>query len=746
MRRPFVIERIVPFLLSMILMGGALWITLTPYKSGTTIGAIQTFFYRMDKIRHDIKLTELVVGHKINKKKIVIVGIDGKSILQEGPWPWRYNRIVKLITRLREQGVSVIAFDSVFNQEERNIVNVIEEKLTKERMNHFFCNKNLDQLKTEFDENNLLIQQVKNNNDIVLSFLLNNSVYTQGILPKPFITLNQHEVKETPILSQSGYLANFKKLQLASVHNGFISAQPDQDGIIRQQALVARYKNKVYLSLPLVIAKHLYPERKIQLNTTEIIGFQYLKSIQFGNTEILTDENAQVWIPVYDKKSIFKYLSASDVLNNQSNLDTLKSAVVFIGSTSSGLRWFDEKYQNKLNSNIEVQAITLKAILDGELLYTPYWGKAFTVGLILVLGLLLPLILPLLRMVTSIFLAFLLQTVMVLINLISFVKFGCVLSLAVPLLMGLLLIIIGTVLGFLLERRRKSYLREAFSQYIPPDYLKLLLENPDAYGFEGKSVELTVLFADIRHFTTISENLDASSLKKLLNKFFTPMTRIILKHGGTIDKYVGDMIMAFWGAPIENVNHAEAAIDASLDMLAKTSALEKDFRAHELPEIQLGIGLNTGLMNVGDMGSKFRRSYTVIGDAVNLGSRLQSATAYYGVNLLVCGTTKAHQTKFVFRLIDRVKFKGKQEVVEVYEVVCRKSDVTSALTEEIEAHEHALNAYFAKNWTSAATLFEALVYRYPNTKVYSLFWERIISFEKESPSADWDGAYVFKDK
>ncbi len=483
------------------------------------------------------------------------------------------------------------------------------------------------------------------------------------------------------------------------------------------------------------------------MKTVNFLGKRYVKSIQFGNKTINTDKNGRVFLPTYQKKKAFRYISAIDVLNHNLPPKSLKASIVFVGPTTLGLNWFDKAHErDRLLSDVEIQATTLEAILNKELLYTPYWSKSLSIALILFLGITLGLLLPFLSITASVLLGFFLQILLIVINSTTFLKFGIVLSLAIPMFMGALLIIFGTLFAFLFERQRKTYLKNAFAQYVPPDYLDILLEHPDDYGFEGQSAELTVLFADIRNFTSISEDLSASKVKKMLNKFFTPMTRVILKHGGTIDKYVGDMIMAFWGAPIENASHAEAAIKASLDMLAKTKSLQKKFRALGLPEIELGIGLNTGLMNVGDMGSEFRRSYTVIGDAVNLGSRLQSATAYYGIRLLVGSATRANQTKFIFRLVDKVKFKGKHEAEEIYEVVCHKAACTPKITEELEAHQEALTVYFAKDWNKAQILFQALAQKYPAQKVYQLFVARIIQFKEHSPEADWDGAYTLNEK
>jgi adenylate cyclase len=739
--------RITTFLFPVLLVGLALWIALAPKDQHTVVGKVQNLFNRMDDIRYDLKVMRWIGRNKINKSPIVIVGIDRKSMLQEGQWPWRYGSMVRLIAKLREQGASVIALDLIFSQEEKNIVTVVKDKLTNEHIDNSSLNKKLEKIRLELDDNNHLIEQVKNKNDIVLSFLLNTHKATKlGLLPKPILTLSLDNVSQSTILGLQGYITNFNSLQRVSANNGFITSLIDRDGILRREALVARYNNMVYPSLALAVAKVLYPEKKITLNTLDIGNFEYLKSIQFGDIKIQTDKNGQIWIPFHKKGNAFKYFSASDVLHSRIKPNELDKAIVFVGSTVSGFTWLNKTPFNTLISNVEVQAILLGAILEGKFLYTPYWEKAFMAGIIILMGVFLAVILPFLSTTSSIILVFALQCLSFATNAILFFGFGIVISFSLPLFMGVILIVVNVISGFIFESSRKAYLRKSFAQYVPPDYLRLLLENPKAYSFAGKSAELTVLFADIRHFTTISENLDASGVKKLLNKFFTPMTSIILNHGGTIDKYVGDMIMAFWGAPIENTRHVEAAIDASLDMLAKTKSLEKVFHAHGLPEVELGIGLNSGQMNVGDMGSKFRRSYTVIGDAVNLGSRLQGATAFYGVKLLVGSATRLNQAKFIFRQIDKVKFKGKHEAVDIYEVVCRKSDATAELMQEIEEHAKALDAYFSKDWSRALKLFKRLVNTYPRTKVYVLFLERIEGFQKSAPLSSWDGAYEFKEK
>lgn len=734
------LKKITPFLLSLF------WVILalrTVNEQGFLGRNLHHYFSRMDYLAYDIKMLSWMKGSRSPPHSIVVVAIDDKSIEQEGHggWPWPYDKIATLMAKLHEQGVSVIASDLVFHQAEKNCAAIVKNKWIAMNMDNPLFLKELEKIEPKLDGNLRLIQQVINKNDIVLSFLIYPTPHLQKQLSNPVAILNPHDLNKTTILSMPGYIANFPALQKISAHNGFASIPTDDDGMVRQAPLVGRYQEKVYPSLPLAVAAVLLPKHDIKLNTVKIGDVQYIKSIQLGERQIPTNKSGQVWIPFYGRSHTFKYYSATDVLKNKLKPGELKNAVVFLGATGAGLAGFSNTSVDKAMPNVEIHATVLSGILENHFPQFPFWSPVITVGLILIVGITLTLLLPLLSPLLSISLALVVLLLLIIGNILLWLVGGIIFSFSAPFIMTIMLVLTNMTCGFLFESRKKKLLREVFNQYVPPDYVKLLLENPDRYSLEGESAELTVLFADIRHFTTISESLDASRVKKLLNRYLTPMTRIIFEHRGTIDKYVGDMIMAFWGAPIKNMLHREAAIDAALDMLAQSEALKTSFRAQKLPEVNIGIGINTGLMNVGDMGSEFRRSYTVLGDPVNLGARLESATKYYGVNLIVGSATRAGQTKFVFRLLDRVTVQGKHEAVDIYEVVCRVEDASPALLQEIEAHQQALSAYFRTEWSLSHKLFKALADQHPDTTVYQLFLERIACFEQTPPPPDWDGSY-----
>ena len=259
---------------------------------------------------------------------------------------------------------------------------------------------------------------------------------------------------------------------------------------------------------------------------------------------------------------------------------------------------------------------------------------------------------------------------------------------------------------------------------------------------------MTVLFSDIRSFTTISENLNANELKDLLNRYFTPMTEIIFEQYGTIDKYVGDMIMAFWGAPLDDDQQQEHAVNAALVMQKRLKVLREEFVAEGYPEVHVGIGINTGLMNVGDMGSSYRRAYTVLGDAVNLGSRLESITKFYGAGCLVSETTRAGlEAKFIFREVDFIIVKGKKEPIRVYEPLAATSEATEDQLRYLKDYHIARVAYLAKRWEEAQSLFASLAAKDPESaKLCKIYIERIRHYREEVLPDDWAGVWLHTEK
>ena len=321
-----------------------------------------------------------------------------------------------------------------------------------------------------------------------------------------------------------------------------------------------------------------------------------------------------------------------------------------------------------------------------------------------------------------------------------------VLPVALTVIMIFVMFLLNMSYGFFIERRRKAELGGLFGHYIPPELVEEMSNDPTTYSLEAEDREMTVLFSDVRGFTTLSEGLDPKELSSLMNEFLTPLTQIIHENRGTIDKYMGDCVMAFWGAPIADPEHATHALQSGLAMIERMYALRDEFLERGWPEIKIGVGINTGVMSVGNMGSEFRMAYTVMGDAVNLGSRLEGLTKQYGVDLLVGEDTKKYIDDYVFRKLDNVKVKGKAEPVEIFEPLGKVTEVSTEELDELRLYNEALKDYLNQDWSMAIKRFQNLQNLYVDRELYKLYLDRSKFFQDNPPGEDWDGVFTFTTK
>jgi adenylate cyclase len=328
-------------------------------------------------------------------------------------------------------------------------------------------------------------------------------------------------------------------------------------------------------------------------------------------------------------------------------------------------------------------------------------------------------------------------------NLLLWIKLNEVVPVAATLLMLAVLFGWNMLAGFMREERKIRRVSAMFGEYVPRERVAQMVESGERYSMVGESRTMTVLFCDVREFTALSENLPPRELSAMLNAYLTPMTEIIHAHHGTVDKYVGDAIMAFWGAPIDNPNHARDAVLAALAMQRRMSSLAQEFKKRGWPELVIGVGINTGAMNVGDMGSEFRKAYTVLGDAVNLASRLEGLTKEYGVAVIIGEDTRAAVPDIRCREIDRVRVKGRGNPVTIFEPLPEAEEVIAG---EIAAWDKALLQYRERRFADAAASLAALASAHPATRLYGYFAQRCATYAAMRPPADWDGATNFATK
>jgi len=397
---------------------------------------------------------------------------------------------------------------------------------------------------------------------------------------------------------------------------------------------------------------------------------------------------------------------------------------------------------------IEVQANIIAGLIDNHFPEKPEWNYLYNDLFIIIVGTLLAFLFPRMTPMRQLIISGLLLLSLVGFDYYLWKTHYYALDSVLPAFTLILLTLSNVTYGFIKEYNRHHSIQQMFGQYIPPQVVEQLSKSDDLVDtLEGERRELTVLFADIRNFTSLSETLSATELKKLLNAYFTPMTEIIFNHRGTIDKYVGDMIMAFWGAPIEDKNHASNATNTALRMLEVTEQLKPLFKQMGFPEVSIGIGLNTGEMNVGNMGSIYRKAYTVLGDPVNLGSRLESLTKNYGVKLIISEYTyeKIKETHSA-RLIDKVRVKGRSEALSIYEPIKLTEQLTKEEFSFLSDFQKASNLYYQQKWQAALIEYSKLKKQAPGDKVLEIYAERCHQYMSSPPENNWDGIYTHLSK
>lgn len=702
---------------------------------------------RVNSLVYDLRLAFVDFPQQASSYPIVFVDVDEQSLETVGRWPWSRSTIAELSRGLLEEGSLVIGFDVMFSEPEINPVRQIGEALGSVPAP---VADRLQQLEKELDADERLAR-VLSEGDFVLGFLLHRDKSTTGtplkgqlpdpVYPRPVSSLPEFLVTEMPAAT-----ANLPVLQSAAIAGGFITTIPDPDGLLRKTPAVLTFGDKLYPSLTVAMAQTLLFEDQLTLNTTRVGNATALTSIEIADMEIPTDAKGNLLIPYRKGKPGYQTVSAADVLAGRTGHVELQNALVIVGSSAIGLGDLVSTPVNPAMPGATVHARVLEGILTENLPYRPDWAPGAELAASVFVGVILSLFLPLLPPIGMIVLAFGAVTAVILANGMLWARQGLDLALAPVFLIAMVILLVNLLEQLLRENRGRKRIKKMFGEYVPAAHINAMLRDPEAYNFAGDSREMTVLFSDIRSFTTISESLSAGELKTMLNRYFTPITRTIFEHDGTVDKYVGDMVMAFWGAPLKDENHATHAVLAALSMLEITEKLKEDFRRDGLPEINIGIGVNTGTMSVGDMGSNYRRAYTVLGDAVNLGARLESITKFYGAKLLVGPATKQQATGIHFRLVDQIIVKGKSEPVKVYEPLGRVGEVREEVFVACEKHHSALAAYYRQHWNAAAAIWRELQAAEGENLLYSIYLQRIEALELSPPPADWDGTYIHSSK
>lgn len=700
---------------------------------------------QLDTLIYDARFQLLTPDRPEGQTPIVIIDIDESTIKQEG-WPWSRDKFARLIEQLEKQGVPLVGFDIVFSEPGKNPV----DEVLKSTDISPEVRTALEQEHSHFDTDARLAEVVSKGT--VLGYFFHADGVQVGQLPPPFLDLGPDDARGWRVLSLPDYTGNLPALMTNAKSAGFVTTRPDRDGVIRRSPLLIMHDNAIYTSLSLELAR-LYLGTFIEAKTVPCRGSQTcVESIRLGNRVIPTDEHGAALVPYKGGRESFTYVSAGRVLKGDVPEGILRGAIAIVGTSALGLADLRTIPLQTQYPGVEVHANLLDAMLQGGatknyFVSRPDWAPGAVFVLLIISGLVFAFILPKLEPGYMLLVTIAWFMVLIMGDFAVWKAAGLDIPMAAILLTAFFIAGFNIIFGFLRANHQKREIKAMFGQYVPPAHVEQMLAHPESVSLDGESREMSVLFSDIRSFTTISEGLNAQSLKQMLNRFFTPVTQVIFDNNGTIDKYVGDMVMAFWNAPLHDEKHAHNAITAALSMQRATEQLKPAFTEMGLPEVNIGIGINTGYMNVGDMGSEFRRAYTVLGDAVNLGSRLESITKFYGVKILVGETTHAQAPEFLYRLVDRIIVKGKTEPITVYEPVGLLSEASESRRQRVDRYNEAIGYYFARQWDVAEEILRELAVQDPERKLYRVYLERIAELRQHPElTMSWSGVYEHKSK
>jgi adenylate cyclase len=712
---------------------------------------------RLDNIIYDARLRWTMP--RTMDRHIVIVDVDEKSLAAIGHWPWARNRVADLVNELFErQQVAVVGFDMVFPEpDDTSGLQRLQQLAETDFKDQPAFIRRLRELSPSLDYDALFANSLRDRAAVLgYYFTSDRGGHTAGTLPPP--VMEQESLRGRPIkaMSYSGYGSNIEPIARAAPLGGFFNPEVDHDGIVRSVPLLAEYHDKYFESLTLAMFRVLTGSPSVEPGFAQGTGRDYtgLDSIRLrlgqktfsipvaqGLTTLVPFRGPGGWAG-----GSFRYVSASDLLDKRLQPGELKGKIILVGTTAPGL--WDERSTpvGEAYPGVEVHANLLSAWLENRILVRPDYAQGYDFFVLVVAGLLMAFALPFLTARRAVVLSVAVIGGVVGLNFALYTGAGLVLPLAAALLMTITTFALNMGYGYFVESRSKRELANLFGTYVPPELVDEMVKDPDSYSMKAVNKELTVMFCDMRNFTKVSESMEPLALQQLLNDLFTRLTNVIRANHGTIDKYMGDCVMAFWGAPVEIADPAHYAVKCALEMAAAVRKINEEQRAKGLPEIGVGVGLNTGMMCVGDMGSDVRRSYTVIGDAVNLGSRLEGLSKVYHVDIVVSETTRKQATGFEWQELDRVRVKGKEKAVAIYWPAAPAGRLDAAAQEELKTWAAFLRAYRSQEWEQCELLLVNLQRMNPKKYLYELYAERVASLRVQPPDSEWDGTSRFETK
>ncbi|MGB7543087.1 MAG: adenylate/guanylate cyclase domain-containing protein [Burkholderiales bacterium] len=721
---------------------------------------------QLDSIIYDYRLRLTMPGGIDDR--VVILDIDERSLDPRalGRWPWGRDKIAALLQKLFDKyGVILVGFDVVFAEPDESSGLPALERLAKTRLKDVAPFQSaLNSLRPELNHDALFAKFLKGR-PVVLGYYFNSdeNAVESGALPEPVLPAGTFAGRAIAFTTWKGYGGNLPEFQANVADAGHFNPLVDFDGISRRVPLLVEYKGKYYEALSLAMVRLYLGMQEAARNNSGVTlpkvvpgiaperfitkGYSGLEWLEVGPLKIPVDENVSALVPYRGGRGSFPYISLADVYFDKVPVDKLKGRIALIGTSAPGLLDLRSTPVGNVVPGVEIHANLIAGMLDRNLKQKPPYMLGAEVLLLVIAGVILSILAPFLSPLgatLALLVALLLITGL---NLAVWSGAGMVLPLASSLLMMVGLFALNMSYGYFVESRSKRKFTELFGQYVPPELVDQMAEDPEKYNMAPKSAELTILFSDVRGFTGISEALSPEDLREYINEYLTEMSNIIRgKYRGTLDKYIGDAIMAFWGAPVDDKDHARNGVLAALEMLRQIDSLNEKFGQRGWPTLKIGVGVNSGNVRVGDMGSRQRKAYTAMGDAVNVASRLEARTKFYGVGILVGEATRNSVKGVVFKELDKVKVKGKDEALTIYEPIGLEGEVDKKILDEIKLWHQTLKAYRAQQWDQVEVSLLNLQRMNPGCTLYELYSQRVPRNRRNGLPAGWDGVTVFDEK
>jgi adenylate cyclase len=682
---------------------------------------------------------------------VLIVDIDEHSLKQVGQWPWPRTVLAQLVDKLREAGAAVVAFDVLFSEADRTSPTMLMSLLTDRGVGEAEAKQLLSAMQ---DPDGRFAKAIADA-PVVVGFSLSETSGKGNPVPKAgFSSVGQAGADPWRLVrSFSDAVSALPQFQKAASGNGFVNQISDWDNVVRRVPLLLRLGAKPFPSLAaealrVGLGGSSYIGRYAGAQGEKSFGENTgLNAVKIGPMAVPTDAKGQVTVhysqPVPRDRDP-RYISAGRIIAGDFDPARIADRIVLVGSSAAGLNDLKATPVAPDMPGVEIHAQLIEQILQQYYLSRPDWGTGAEILFAVIVGIVLILAIPRIGALPSAFVAGVAMIIAGAVSWIAFSRGQMLIDPVYPIVVLGVVYLCGTLLNYRLTETRQREIREAFSRYMSPHYVDELARNPEKLKLGGEIKVISVMFCDIRGFTTLSEGLTSEQLGHLINEFLTPMTDIIMAHKGTIDKYIGDCIMAFWNAPLDDPDHAKNAVAAAQAMRLKLVELNEAWEAEGRPALHIGIGVNTGECSVGNFGSHQRFNYSLLGDPVNLSSRLEGLTKQYGVDLIIGEDSAALLDEPGLIELDLVAVKGKSRAVRIFTLPPHPVESQQYLAR----HAALLAAYRRRDWDAALNLLEdpVLAAERDMASLYGLFRERIAQLKVEGLPSDWDGVYVAHEK